>query len=499
MRRGHWARLSWGLLVCACVAPAASDGVRADLDSAFVDLIRGETYLAMQRYQQVLAADSTSALAHRYLGWIQITLGRGDLRDAGGHLRRAVALNPDDAGAHNDLGYVYAFQHNFGLALMEFETAARLRPDGALFHRNVGMAAIRGGDFARAEGALRRATAIDSLDGLALYGLGLALARQGRDREALDVYRRSVAVTPDAKLPYVGMGQVLARQGLLKEAAAVYERAARTDPYDPQPHFLLAGVYRQLGDARRADREMAGFRRLDAEFRDVVRDRTVFPVQPDRLAVLRDRGAVLAGLGRHEEALALYGAGLALADSAGSPYRFSPEVPALRLSQGLSHRALGEVEAARGAFERVLRDYPNAPEAGVARQGLADLYLVTEGVPAAEAQGYERAVAMDPTSMAAFGIYDRLCAEQRRLGLLDRAVAAYEAQRDLAPGSVAIRVKLGVAWAAAGRIDEAARVYQEAISMAEHPSDLYRQLAVIYDRAGRRAEAEAAAAKAEGR
>jgi tetratricopeptide (TPR) repeat protein len=230
-----------------------------------------------------------------------------------------------------------------------------------------------------------------------------------------------------------------------------------------------------------------------------VRDRIVFPVQLDRLKVLRDRGAILAGLGRHEEALALYRAGLALADSAGSPYRLSPEVVTLRLSLGLSHRALGEVEAARGAFERVLRDYPNAPEAGVAREGLADLYLVTEGVPPAEAQGWALATAMDPTSMAAFAIYDRLCAEQRRLGMLDRVVALYEAQRDLAPRSASIRVKLGVAYAAAGRIDDAARVYEEAISLVENPSDLFRQLAVIYGRAGRRAEAEAAAAKAEGR
>ena len=481
------------LALCAWAGAVSAEtgAMRAELDSAYVDLIGGDYYGAIGRYKAVIAADSTVAEAYRYLGWLEIVTRQGDPRDAGDTLERAVALGPDDAGAHNDLGYVYAALLTYKPALNAFGKAAQLQPDEPLFHRNLGMVAAEARDYATAEMAFRRVVELDPLDDMGFYGLGQALARLGREDEALATYRQALRVNADQKESHLGIGQILARRRQFREAASAYERALTVDFYDPKPHYGLASLYRQMGDTTRATQEMMKYRQLEEKFRYVRRDEYIFPTMLDRVAAFRVRGLTYARLGRYEEALAQYREGLALADSPGSPYRVSPELPALRLAMGRAHQALGEVAEARRLYRDVRADAAGMPEGDRAQEGLADLHLFVEGIPEAEADGYERAVGMDPVSAAAFWIYDRLSRIHQEAGRLDRCIADYEAMRDLAPGSAGLRMRLGVAYAAAGRMEKAAFEYREAIRLTRGAPDLYGQLATLYRRAGRMAEAEA--------
>ena len=78
------------------------------------------------------------AKAHRDVGLARFE--RQDLAGAGTHYARAVALDPADAQARNDLGYVLLLQGQRDEAVAQFREALRLRPDLELPRNNLALA-----------------------------------------------------------------------------------------------------------------------------------------------------------------------------------------------------------------------------------------------------------------------------------------------------------------------------------------------------------------------
>ena len=205
-------------------------------------------------------------------------------------------------------------------------------------------------------------------------------------------------------------------------------------------------------------------------------------------------GHIFARVGRYEEALAHYKQGLAVADSAGSPFGESYAIPSVRLAMAQTYQGMGEVKKARENYQTLVDLLQGFPEEEMAALGLADLYLCAEGVPKEEFAGYERAVAMESISDVSFWIYDRLSQYHLDAGALEHCIEQYGALRDRVPMSAGLRVRLGVAYAAAGNLDQAAQEYRHALYLADSPNDLYPQLAELYRRAGRATEADSISA-----
>ena len=480
------------------VANVGADG-QARIDSIFVDVIKGNYYGAMVRCEDVIAADSTAADAYRFLGWLYIATRQGDLKEARENLQRAVALKPEDAGAQNDLGFVYAFQQNFSPATEAFKRALALKPDETLYGRNLGFVAELAGDYLTSESAFQAVIERDPTDDLAVYGYGLALSKQARYDEALQAFQKAVNIFSGRKDAYLEMGKIRMMQRNYAAAAAVYERAKKIDFEDPKPHYGLAQTYRQLGDSLQAKQEWETFKYFDERHRNEVRDRYVLPVRFDRVAGLLDRGEALARLGRHEEALKVYGKALLLIEDPASPFRFSLEVPLVYLAMGRSHQILGDTANAMRAYNAVRVLGEEGPAADEAKIHLADLFLCTDGLPDDQVRGYERIVAMDPISDAAFWIYNQMSQVQAESGQLDRCVAAYRSMVDQVPYSAGLLVRLGVAYAAVGNLEEATVAYQNVIDGTQDSGGLYLQLSMLYRKAGRVAEADTIAAKAHGK
>ncbi|HVR11223.1 MAG TPA: tetratricopeptide repeat protein [Thermoanaerobaculia bacterium] len=77
-----------------------------------------------------------------------------------------------------------------------YRQALALDPDLADAHLNLGRLLHEGGDPATAEAHYREALAIDPDDSLAAYNLGVALQDQRRPREAADAYEQALALDP---------------------------------------------------------------------------------------------------------------------------------------------------------------------------------------------------------------------------------------------------------------------------------------------------------------
>lgn len=203
--------------------------------SAAVRTDRGLTVLdfngVFSRRHTFRLIDDVEALAHFYnnRGYELIhdaaALGRPiPWGEAAIHFEHATRLDPDLAGAWNNLGIAYARRGRDDEALRHYREAIARDPAAAEAHNNMGSLLLRRGDLA---GALA------SFD---------------------------AAVQHDRRNPYHHYHRALAlyRSGELAGAARSLERALDLDTTYGEPRELLAQIYRSLGRTEAADRLLAG-------------------------------------------------------------------------------------------------------------------------------------------------------------------------------------------------------------------------------------------------
>ena len=106
---------SAALVLSLSVGPAAAMGSSSDANPAAKanpDYAQGEKLIkakdykgAIPLFEKVTAGDPNNADAHNYLGYARRHLGENDR--ALGHYQKALAINPDHRGANEYLGQLY--------------------------------------------------------------------------------------------------------------------------------------------------------------------------------------------------------------------------------------------------------------------------------------------------------------------------------------------------------------------------------------------------------
>jgi tetratricopeptide (TPR) repeat protein len=90
--------------------------------------------------------------------------------------QKAMAISPNDAGLHNNLGSIYATMGKVDDAKAEFQKAADLDPTHAgNYYYNLGVVMVNQGKMDDAAVALKKATDIDPNNANAFYWYGMAL------------------------------------------------------------------------------------------------------------------------------------------------------------------------------------------------------------------------------------------------------------------------------------------------------------------------------------
>ena len=90
--------------------------------------------------------------------------------------QKAMAISPNDAGLHNNLGSIYATMGKVDDAKAEFQKAADLDPTHAgNYYYNLGVVMVNQGKMDDASVALKKATDIDANNANAFYWYGMAL------------------------------------------------------------------------------------------------------------------------------------------------------------------------------------------------------------------------------------------------------------------------------------------------------------------------------------
>ena len=161
------------------------------------DLGAGQTDLAVQDLTQLRDQNPDSAAVRLGLGRAQIV--RRDAAAALAELQKAVELDPKNAEAQYQLGYVqHVMKQAAAAAVPPYEKAVALEPGNTLFRTSLGAALMDAGQADRAVEELTKVTGTEGYAGAqAWFYLGAAQLKASRFKEAAAALEKSLAVKPD--------------------------------------------------------------------------------------------------------------------------------------------------------------------------------------------------------------------------------------------------------------------------------------------------------------
>jgi Flp pilus assembly protein TadD/DNA-binding response OmpR family regulator len=211
--------------------------VHGDLGAAQSALCRAATY--NQKSAEIALELALVALLQR------------DGAEAERWARRAVALEPNNAPAHDALGDALARLGENEEAKQAFIRGARLDAQNqaglhALLTRAMkqGDHALRHGDFVTAERGFRRAIVLEPRSSSAATGLSYVLVQLGDVKSGVAWARRAVELAPRSSGAHLALGDALAKSGDKASAGTEWREAALLEPgnREAQKRLRAAGL-----------------------------------------------------------------------------------------------------------------------------------------------------------------------------------------------------------------------------------------------------------------
>lgn len=207
------------------------------------------------------------------------------------YARMRIELYPDDAAAHNNLGYLFQSSGQFEEALKEYKATVRIFPDMPLTYGGIewiylaligkmdsafvwaekmlsdnpgnawgyfylGSAYLGLDSLSKAETALRKAYEINPDFLMNMYRLAHTYRLQGRYNEAIDILKKTLNKHQDEASPKYDLGINYESIGNKEEALKYYsefkkiatEEWKKTYPDMPETYFAIGAIAARMGD-----------------------------------------------------------------------------------------------------------------------------------------------------------------------------------------------------------------------------------------------------------
>jgi type IV pilus assembly protein PilF len=162
--------------------------IRTELASGYFE--QGQNTVALDELKQAVAADPNYPEAYNLRGLVYLRLN--DNRQAEDNFRRAVALNPGDAGTLHNLGWLQCQERRWDESQRSFDQALTnpLYRERAKTLMAMGICQARAGKGADAERNLARAWELDEGNPIIGYNLATMLYTRGDAGKAQSYIRR---------------------------------------------------------------------------------------------------------------------------------------------------------------------------------------------------------------------------------------------------------------------------------------------------------------------
>ena len=241
--------------------------------------------------------------------------------------------------------------------------------------------------------------------------LGGTLQKQGK--EALSAFQKVVELMPDDPEAHFNLGVVLKNLGQLDQAVTSYQRAVQLKPDYAEAHSNLGSTLKDLG---RLDDAVASYRRA-------------LKIKPDSADTYNNLGIALKGLGQLNDAIASY-----------------RKAVALKPDFALAHYNLGNGQKDQGQLD-------------------------------AAVTSYRRAIEINPDFA---GAYNNMGGVLKDLGQLDAAVASYRKALEFKPDFAEAHNNMGGVLKDLGQLEAALASYRKALECKPDFAEAYSNLLFLY-------------------
>ena len=218
---------------------------------------------AIGYFEQALKIDPNYALA-----WVGLSLAHGTQADysyvtvdegygpARKEGEKALALNPNIADAHTNMGWIHKnFDLDWGAADKSFRRAVELEPRNASAVRGASSLALTMGRFDEAIALGQRAIELDPLLPAGYYNLGSFEYYAGRLTRAEAAFTKALELWPQYPVAHMWLGRVYLAQSKPEVALATIQK----EPDHMWRTQGLALAYYALGKKQEADKALTEF------------------------------------------------------------------------------------------------------------------------------------------------------------------------------------------------------------------------------------------------
>jgi len=292
---------------------------------------------------------------------------QGKLDEAIIACRKVIAINPDLAEAHANLGVALFDQGKLDEAIDAYRHAIKIKPNYAEAHSNFGVVLYRQGKIEKAIDAQRQAIQINPNYAEAYFNLGNALVDLGNLDEAIAAYGQVIQINPDHAEAYSNLGNTLCAKGRLSEAVDAFRQAIRIHPGYAEALSNLGAALRLLG-------------KLDES---VTTCRDAIIIKPTLAEAHCNLGIALNDQGKFSEAIASYREAI----------RLKPNYFEAHCNLGTALFEQGNLDDGAAAYRQAIGLNPKFAEAHY-NLGLA---LVQFGKPSEARAALEQAIQLEPS------------------------------------------------------------------------------------------------------
>ena len=419
---------------------------QSEIDSIIALFSDNKLQEALDKVKTLTKSFPKDSLLHNITG--ACYAGLGQLGSAVKSYEKAIAINPNYAKAHYNLGNALHDLALKGLGHLDdpiksYKRSLEIDPDYAEAHNNLGNVLKDLGRLDEAFGSFEKALAINPEYLEAYYSLGIVLFDLGQLNEAAQSYQKAIEINPSFTQAHNNLGNTFAEQGQLNDAIQSYQKAIEINPNYSEAYNNLGNVFIEHGQL---DKAVESYQRA-------------LEINPDYPALHNNLGNAFKELGQLEDALKSYSKGLT----------YNPDYIDLLNNLGVVLNDLGQLDKAVQSYERAIGIKPDYAEAynnlGVTYNKLGQLEDAVHS--------YEEALTIDPDYADA---HNNLGVVLKKLGQLDEAIESYQKAIAINPDDADTHNNLGIVFDEQERLDDAIQSYRKAVSIQPDLAEAYNNL-----------------------
>ena len=250
-------------------ASAYGEDIRRLFSSAVRALSEGQPLRAEGLLTALLSQAPDHPMALHLAGVVALQQNKRD--EALKSIEKSVAIDPRNAAAQCDLGFLLTSAGRYGEAETHLREALRLKsafPEGQL---NLGNLLRLTGRRSEAEHAYAQAIGLRPKFAEALINRAIVLLDLGRARDAEPMIKRALDVRPEAPELHNLYGRILDALGRMDEAIAAHRKAVELDPRRAQSYAELGNTLVAYGKQAEGIEQYRTALRIDPDRADLRR------------------------------------------------------------------------------------------------------------------------------------------------------------------------------------------------------------------------------------